>query len=188
MNSSADRGDEEIRRLVLSFQNGDEYAFEQLCCRYQNLLNKIVRDYSHEYDELYSVAQESFCRAAKSYDVAKKDVTFGLYAEICVNNAMIDCVRKSRRIPLVSDCNVDDIAVSDGVQRRLEREEESAEFYSRVKGILSNFEYSVFELWMQGYKTAEISDKLAVIPKRVDNAKARMWRRLRAQFGSKRKN
>lgn len=191
MNSSASGDDGEVRELVLSAQSGNEDALGQLCDRYENLLKSIAHDNSLDYNDVSTEALYSFYRAVDSYDGKRKEVTFGLYARICVNNAMIDFKRHQKRhsrIMLADDCDVDAIAVSDGTQKRLEAKEESAIFYSRVKKLLSEFEYKVFELWSKGYKTAEISEELAVKSKRVDNAKARMLKKLSEEFGSERKN
>ena len=46
--------------------------------------------------------------------------------------------------------------------------------------ILSDYEREVLALHMQGYKTRAIADKLSRTAKSVDNAKSRIFRRLRA--------
>lgn len=190
MNPSLDHGDEEITKLVISAQSGDECALKELYRRYEHLLKSIAHGYSLDYDDdVSSKASDSFWRAVQSYDIGKKEVTFGLYAKICVKNAMIDCKKELQRRPrLTDDRDVDSIAVSDGVQQYLEMKEDYGRIKGRIKEILTELEYKVFELWSQKYKTAEISELLAIPPKSVDNAKARMWRRLREEFGSERKS
>ncbi len=169
----------DVERLILLCRAGDETAFEELVHIYEPMIAKTARDLTLDVCEVYSDACLSVRRAAASYDIGGK-VTFGLYAKICVSRAMLDYAKKNRKIVGNIDINIEDIAVSDGVQRRLEREEERRVLDQQARTLLSDLEYEVFSGCMRGDKTAEIADRLGVSAKVVDNAKARMLKRLRA--------
>ena len=64
----------------------------------------------------------------------------------------------------------------------LEHREQSAYFLSVAKEVLSDFEYDVYRYWMLGYKSADIASILEVTAKAVDNAKNRMWKKLRERL------
>ena len=49
--------------------------------------------------------------------------------------------------------------------------------------ILSEYEYSVLMYHIRGYRTADIAKRLLRPAKSVDNAKARIFKRLRDAFG-----
>jgi DNA-directed RNA polymerase specialized sigma24 family protein len=54
-------------------------------------------------------------------------------------------------------------------------------FIERARGVLSEYEYEVFMLYIEGYSTAEISEKLGRDFKSVENAKSRMLKHLREE-------
>jgi DNA-binding CsgD family transcriptional regulator len=80
------------------------------------------------------------------------------------------------------DFDVDSIAVPGGVQFMLEHRERSAHFLSVAKRVLSELEFDVYRYWMLGYKTSEIASALGASAKTVDNAKNRMWKKLRSHL------
>ena len=127
----------------------------------------------------------SFYRAVSSYDLEQDGVTFGLYAKICVERCLIDLHKREGRDVthyVDNDVDVDRIAVCDGVQAMLEHREQTAYFLSVAKDTLSDFEYEVYRYWMLGYKTSDIASILEVTAKAVDNAKNRMWTKLRERL------
>ena len=77
------------------------------------------------------------------------------------------------------EVDVEKIAVSGGMQSMLEHREQTAYFLSVARDTLSLFEFEVYRRWMIGYKTSEIASELGVTAKAVDNAKNRMWSKLR---------
>ena len=52
-----------------------------------------------------------------------------------------------------------------------------------ARKLLSDYEYRVLILHIQGYKTAAIAKMLSRSAKSIDNAKSRLFRRLRLQLG-----
>ena len=66
----------------------------------------------------------------------------------------------------------------------LEHREQTAYFLSVAKETLSEFEFDVYRYWMLGYKTSDIASLLGVTAKAVDNAKNRMWKKLRERLAS----
>lgn len=175
-------GNYTLDMLIIKHREGDEGAFEELVGRFEPLLLKTARSLSLDVREVYSDACLSLRRAADTY-VLGGEVTFGLYAKICVTRAMYDYAKRSGKDEPVADFDVEDVAVSDGVQRRLEREESLAEFNARVKELLSEYEYRVFTFIMRGYSAAEIADKLGENVKSVENAKLRIFKKLRQGIG-----
>ncbi len=184
MNSSSEV---DVVGLVLLCKAGDDDAFEKLVALYNPMLLKTARDLSLDVRDVYSDACLSLKRAAQSYKL-DSELTFGLYAKICVNRAMIDYRRRTKGVPDGADFDVDDVAVSDGVQSRLEKEEETANLDKWAKDVLSELEYEVFRLSMMGYKPSEIAEKLSISQKSADNAKSRMLKRLRAELDTAPKN
>ena len=174
-----------LRELITAVKAGDESAFVELVELYNPMLVSLIRSFSFDLRDAYTEACMSLYRAASSYDVEQDNVTFGLYAKICAERCLIDLQkREGRSISSLVDnsVDVDEIAVSGGVQAMLEHREQTAYFLSLAKQTLSDFEYDVYRHWMLGYKTSDIASILEVTAKAVDNAKNRMWKKLRERL------
>ena len=177
--------DKSLTELILKVRAGDDAAFEALVDEYKPMLDGVIRSFSLDPRDAFSEACMGFYRAVSSYEVGQSDVTFGLYAKICVKRCLIDMQRREGRntASLVDgEVDVEKIAVPGGVQAMLEHREQTAYFLSVAKEALSDFEFDVYRYWMLGYKTSDIASALGVTAKTVDNAKNRMWTKLRLRL------
>lgn len=180
-------GNMAIDSLITSARAGDESAFEALLESYKPMIDGLIRRFSLDERDAYSEACMSFYRAVFSYELGQSDVTFGLYAKICVERCLIDMERRDGKVAshyVDGEVDVDKIAVSGGIQSMLEHREQTAYFLSVAKGALSDFEFEVYRYWMLGYKTSDIASLLGVTAKAVDNAKNRMWKKLRERLSA----
>jgi RNA polymerase sporulation-specific sigma factor len=148
-------------------------------------MNKEVGDISANgisFDELFSEACIALHSAALKYDTEQSTVTFGLYAKICIRHRLLDLVSASSSVT-ESDIDVDSITVTPSLDSRLADAERFELLMQKSKGILSDYEYKVLILHVQGYKTSQIAEALGREPKSVDNAKNRIFKRLRETIG-----
>lgn len=177
-----------VAALIQSYRGGDESAFEQLVGMYRPMINGVIKHFYLDVNETFSEACLGFLKAVNTYKLGNTEVTFGLYAKICIERCVIDLLRKrgndiSARIDVNVD--VDDIAVSGGIQSMLEHREQSAYFMQLAREELSDFELEVYRYWMLGYKTADIARALGSTAKSVDNAKNRMMAKLKRRLNPK---
>ncbi len=172
--------DKSLVSVLEKCKSGDDSAFAELVYRYTPLIRALIAKYGLEESECYSEACMSLYKAAQSFNTEQDSVTFGLYARICVSRRLSDLVGSgSGAEDRLSDLDVDSIAVPGGIEARLVAMEERLEFRAAAKALLSEYEYKVFLMWLEGYKTAQIAAALEVEPKSVDNAKARILKKLR---------
>ncbi len=176
----------DVIELVLKCRDRDDAAFSELVRRYTPMMRKVISAFSDlpaSEDELFSEACVTLHTAAMRYDIEQRDVTFGLYARICVHHRMVDIARGSK--PAVSD--LDDISYDlcegDSIVSGIVARETFDVLMKSAKELLTEYEYSVLILHIQGYKTAAIAKALDRTPKSVDNAKFRLFRRLREALG-----
>lgn len=177
---------EEIRRLIALVREHNDEAFDQLVHRYTPLIRKViisVGQTSYEYSELFSEGCVALHSAAQRYDLSQSEVTFGLYARICIRNRIVDLLRQADSDPAVSDLDVEQMTDEDSIETRLADREIFDSLLGSAKDLLSDYEYRVLLLHIQGYKTAAIASMLSRSAKSVDNAKSRLFKRLRAQIG-----
>ena len=179
-------GNDELNILIEKCREGDESAFSRLVEMYSPLMNGVIDDFSMDRDEHFSDACMALYRAALSYDPGNSEVTFGLYAKVCITNRLTDVYRsvRTRKQRLLADVDVDTIPVSDGTHDRLVKQEEREQFYCRARELLSDYEYRVMLMWMRGESSSAIAERMSVSQKSVDNAKSRILKKLREALAS----
>ena len=179
--------DAEIGVLILQCREKDDAAFSELVRRYTPLIKKIISgfsDSSFEYSELFSEACVGLHSAMESFDVEQNEVTFGLYARACVYNRLVDLRRSERNRFEIADVDVDTVCSSNSPESVIVKRERFESLLNEASSLLSDYEYKVLVLHIQGYKTAKIASILSKSAKSVDNAKSRLFRRLRDTLGS----
>ena len=171
--------------LISAVRENNDGAFCVLVERYTPLINKIVAKFvstSILYDEAFSEACVALHKAALTYDFSKSDViTFGLYSHVCVYRRLCDLASKSAKTPPALDVDVDLLGTDSNIESRLVYRETMTEYLTKAKGLLSEYEYQVFVLYLEGDSVSEIAGKLGKDTKSVENAKARMLKRLRSR-------
>lgn len=184
----------ELNALVERTKEGDDIAFGLLCEKYTALIESTVKRFlpslgvingipqneaAADADEIKQDAIMALYKAARTYDVhgAGEKVSFGLYAKICMNNAMITKVRKYKRTlkrleksaGMVSTEKQHRRFEADTAWQRIAYDALSDSLKNAVKS-LSDFERKVFELYIDGRSTGEIAAQLNRSEKSVSNA------------------
>ena len=178
--------DSDIETLILRCREHDDDAFDQLVTRYTPMIRKVISGFGQvtcDYGELFSEACVALHIAAKRFDVSQSEVTFGLYARICVRNRIVGLLRLSEGGRTVSDADVEQMAEEDNLEGRLAERETFDRILASAKLLLSDYEYRVLLLHIQGYNTSSIAKMLSRTSKSVDNAKFRLFKRLRREIG-----
>ena len=186
------KGADLTSELICRFRSGDEASFDELLLRYQPLIESLVTKFSGEEqqtsrEDLRQEAAVAFYRSVLSYDVAQNDVEFGLYAKICLSNALISKLR-ARRNPIeeLLDGSEREIELAgereDPAERLLEEERLSA-LYAVIRENLSEFEYRVWNLYLSGRTAKEIGAVVGRDEKSISNAIYRIRKKLRVALG-----
>ncbi len=171
--------------LLRMSRAGDNSAFAELLMRYSPMINKAISRFSSHsisHDEAFNEASVALHKATKAYDPTR-DNTFGAFAKVCVNNRLHDLFLKTKQRDIPVD--IDGIRESGDMltpspMDRLLIKEKQAEIFALARDILgSGYEFSVFELYFNGYDTDAMCRALSRERKSVENAKARMLKKLR---------
>ena len=172
----------DISSLLLKCREHDDAAFAELLSRYTPMIKKVISDYGaagFDYGELYSEGCVALHLAASSFDLAQSEVTFGLYARICVKRRVLDLLRRASAGSGIVDIDSADVSSELEPESALLERETVDILMKSASSLLSDYEYKVFILHIQGYKTASIAKILGHSAKSVDNAKFRLFKRLR---------
>ena len=175
--------EKEIFQLISEVRRGNDGAFSDLVKRYTPLMNKEISEFmtsSISFDEMFSEACIALHSAAMRYDILQTTVTFGLFAKICIHRRLIDLSKAL--VPKETVIDVDKVSVTYPIDTRLAEAERFDSIMCVSKTLLSDFEYEVLILHIQGYKTARIAEILSCESKSIDNAKNRIFKKLRTYF------
>ena len=180
-------------KLLEKLRDGDEQAFEALAEQYTGMTDAAVRRFSpsfeaaaesggtaYEADDLRQVAALALYHAAMTYDPEKgKNVTFGLYAKICVNNALISLLRKvrseaERRRKAEAGEKKSQSARENDPLEILAASEDAAEVRAKIREELAPLEKQVFDRYVTGMSVGVIAEELGISRKSVSNALYRL--------------
>ncbi len=191
-----------LRELLDGVRRKEDGAFERLAEQYRSLTEAAVRRFSPSFgisgggdaeesvyaaDDLRQYASMALYRAAETYspDDKGEQVSFGLYAKVCVRNAMITELRKYRRER--SRRAVRDDPDEPGNDRRraadplcrIVSDDGMRGMLETFRSALSGYEKEVFEYYIVGKSVTEIAERLGKDAKSVSNAIYRMKVKIR---------
>ena len=174
---------EELISLISRARDGDEGAFSDLTLQYRPLIESMAHSFYKKSDgELFlmdDVMQEAtlaFYSAVCSYEV-NSSVTFGLYAKVCIRNRLVSMLRSFYAKKKKIGHQVKTVS-QDPVSRLLDKEN-SEQLDRMIGSVLSDFEMSVFRLYVQRKSYLEIANELGKNVKSVDNAIFRIKTKLK---------
>ena len=130
-----------------------------------------------------------FYNAILSFDLEQKDVNFGLYAKICLQNALITQLRNLRKrtnlmpIPFDGDEKLlDSMVEDDEFFASFAKKEELKELTHRIERELSPLENKVWRLYVTGMSCKDIARETQKSEKSVENAVFRIRQKLKCLF------
>ena len=183
---------EQICNLIEKLRHGDKDAFSGISEKYAPLIRTLMAKYcvsvsenDAEYDDIHQEALIALYNAALSYDMSQSEVSFGLYAKICIGNRIISVVRKMNNADKHStDIPYDilELQLEDNdsdPSKQLDDKESAGLLAEKILSLLSGYERSVFEKYLQDMSVADIAVALDKTPKSVDNALVRIKNKLR---------
>ena len=171
-------------------KQGDQSAFAALLAQYTPLIERqLMSARSRRPDilpedekDLRQEAYLAFYRALMSFDVSQGEVSFGLYAKICMENGLISALRKMR--PSAESLDTDRMAElpagSEGdPTRRLREQEDYEALCRRIALVLSPYENTIWQRYVAGRTAGEIADELGRDHRSIHNAIYRIRHKLR---------
>jgi len=192
----ADLPDADVVELA---QNGEEGASEYLLYKYRNLVRAKVKSYylvGAEKEDLLQVGMIGLWQAIVDFR-ADKAISFPAFAKLCIQRHIITAIKtatRQKQIPLntslsleapVDDSSCDwslsDILATDTAadpEELVLRQEDAKLLHEILKRILSEFEWNVLSGYRLGKSYREIAAELRCKTKSVDNALARIKRKV----------
>ena len=194
MNGVPIRVKQDVIDLILKAQAGEESAFAALKDIYRPLIEasaqKFTSDRMTEQDgeDVYQEALFHFCNAVCSYNCEADGVEFGLYAKICIENALVSFIRVYNRQNRLRAVSLEDGGepVLDGgdVLESIVESERTALLVRQISRRLSRLENKVWWLYVSGVSVTDIAERVGIERKSVSNAIYRIRKKLKDALGA----
>lgn len=162
-----------------------------------SLAKQMIKYINNSGIELNDLIQEGMLGLSNAtlYFKDSKETLFFTYAKTCIERKMLDLVISTRRlknkilnesISFETTNGDDNITLeyllkdnSENPENILLNEEMKSEIYSKAKKNLTDLEFQVFELKINGFDYKEIAEILDMDTKKIDNALQRIKTKLR---------
>ena len=176
--------DEELFDIVADVQSGNDEGFSLLKAKYAPLIRSLVRSFEGAHEEEYiREAESALLKAAVRFDIEQSDVAFGLYAKICIRNALISLRRKE----MSRKRRAERKAVGAREKRHMEFQAadagdaaETEKLIENIEKVLSPYERRIFREYMADKTVEEISLAVEKPKKSVNNAIYRIKEKVKA--------
>ena len=182
-----EKSDEE---LVALSQNGDKQATEELLLRHAGLVRGCARGFfliGGETEDLIQEGMIGLYNAIGEYRKTEEASSFKNFAYLCVSRRIVDAVKASARkknSPLNTAASLGFVGGSEELPGGINPEDalilqdDRREFRQKMSGVLSDFEFKVTTMYMDGMRCGEICEATGKSAKSVDNALQRSKRKL----------
>lgn len=180
--------DNDINTLLNDVKSGKPLSFDAVFSLYlpliQSAAGKLMKAYSiseSERDDIVQEASLALYKAVLAFDNAK-GVSFGHYAKICIQNRIISYIRSNESKGETGDVPYEfycDTPGGDTPEQIVISEESVAVLNEKISETLTEFECSVFRLYLEDLSYEDISRALSRSKKSVDNAITRIKAKLR---------
>lgn len=147
----------------------------------------IYCDNQSNFDDYFQEGMLGLLEAINAYD-SSKNAAFLTFAKVCIDNRLKNCKRTVSKGNRLKVSNLDEITTEnsaadiDSPESIVIAKDEITALKQKAKLHLSKLEYTVFCYHICGYSYFEISKKMGIEEKSVDNAIQRIKRKLKNKF------
>ncbi len=175
--------------LVRRAQDGDKSATEELLRRHADTVRSCARGFfliGGETEDLIQEGMIGLYQAIVDYRAGEASCSFKNFAYLCVSRKIIDAVRvaaskKNAALNagiLLQDAEALETEFKMGPEELLILDDERKEIKHIMSRTLSDFEFKITMMYVDGMSCAEICEATGKTPKSVDNALQRSKRKL----------
>ena len=175
---------EKDEALAARAQAGETGAEEELLNRYKSAVRARARKFFLEGGETEDLVQEGMIgliSAVRGYK-GESGKSFKNFAYLCVSRRIYDALRADAKIKGTDEFDPDNFSGGDTPEDSLLEGESRAEFRLKLTSALSDFEFRVVTLYLDGMSYASIARVTGKDMKSIDNALARSKKKLQKQF------
>ncbi len=186
-----------LHDLLRAAAEGDDEAFSRLEERYAPLIRSMSSRYASSFarwdaaavgeQDLEQEARLALLNAVRSYDREQSEVSFGLYAKICIRNSFVSALRRlraaSRRKRTARPAPS---AGEDPLLQYAASPDADPGLTDRIQSILSPYERRIFAQHIHGRSVKSIAASVGRPERSVSNALYRIRVKIKGLLGSER--
>tara|TARA_Y100001935_G_scaffold255666_1_gene271079 strand:+ start:11144 stop:11734 length:591 start_codon:yes stop_codon:yes gene_type:complete len=158
-------------------KKGDEDAISHILSIYKDLIRIKFRHLfivGADREDVFQEGMIGLMKAIKHYDENRVS-SFRAFADLCIQRQVITAIKRAnaQKHNIANNAETTDVTeavISENPERIFLSKEADESLSSFLNKNLSKFEFSVYQLLIQGYEYREIAIKLEKGPKSVDNA------------------
>jgi len=161
--------------LIIKAQEGDLNAETEILAEYSPLVRSIARSFfviGEDNDDLVQMGMLGLLRAIRTFSASSDSgAAFKTYASHCIRNSILDSVRKAKNRP-TDNADFDELELfsKNSEPETIVLEGEAKELLTAsIASVLNERETSVLNLFLDALSYQEISEKLGIEKKQVDN-------------------
>lgn len=185
---------QETLALIRQVQTGpgSQEACEMLRRQYAPLIRAAVAKYEsydltmQEREDMREEAERLFLNALSSFDTTQEEVSFGLYARVCLHNGLVSEMRHLSYLRRLSPVSLNEAQSSEEESEdpadRMIQDERFTQLCTLVRSQLSDLENSIWWSYVAGAPVAQIAATLGKDERSVHNAIYRIRRKLRTKL------
>jgi len=184
---TAKQSDEMLLQAARHNESRKDSVMSELITRYVGIIvikaNKLARGFSvlnkQDAEDFISEGFLALLNAIRTYDEDKG--AFSAYANACIDNRMKNALGKARRTLFLSE-EFDPALIreqSPGAEELVIEKESREEALKKIKRLLSEREYKVFEMYLNSFSYRQIAARLNISIKSVDNSLSRARAKLK---------
>ena len=176
--------DSDLKYLISSAASGDDASFGKLLERYAPLISAEISGFKNcgfDEDDVRQEAYIAFFNAVKSFDASDSNVSFGLYAKVCIKNRLISSVRRlsKDKSVLTEDELPEGVDTESDPYTLVVGKEDFGILRYTLNRLLSVYEKTVLHYYIAGFSPAEIASRLGKDERSVSNALFRIRGKLK---------
>ena len=195
----------EIVDLIKRTKQHDDEAMEKLLQFFKSKVTSISREYfllGGDFDDIIQEGMIGLYKAIQSYDETKNN-NFGAFASLCIHRQIQNAVKNANRkknsplnqyLPIKyfdgsgssDEDSVLKLVIADensNVEQNYIDKEISTIVLSKVKNCLSEEQFQILKLFINGESYSEIAKKLNISSKQVDNSLQAIKKKLKTIKG-----
>ncbi|MBR6509220.1 MAG: sigma-70 family RNA polymerase sigma factor [Clostridia bacterium] len=170
--------------IVTEINGGNYELMRVIIERYYSVVIFNVRKYCSEdfFDDAVQEANLALYTAVKSYEPQKS--AFSTFATLCIKRALFSMLKQrngQKNIPkeLISSIEETEIVDINSPEKLFIEKESLKTLKNNIQVELSALEYKVLQLFLNGESYSDISKKLGISQKSVDNSLTRIRKKLK---------
>ncbi len=160
----------------------DEKAFAETVKTYSPYIESVVSSFpSYHREDLYQEGLVALNAALRTFDESK-NVPKEAYIRICVKRRIIAAYRVMKKNDEVADIDISEISDPANIETEIVEKEYTENFFQNLPDKLSELEKNVLSEYLTDKTYAQISEKLGISEKTVDNTLSRIKSKIRKYF------